>query len=194
MKAPLPSVVLRAADFEQVAVQSNNNSQAINLLPFTPPEQFPPRSASPRMRPSTPLRAVAGDDAEIELGLKTSRFRSEQEEGGHHRGKRRRDPAVGESRRLFREVDVEQTGHRVRRGDGIDATSSAEASAESSCSSRLARTRTRKARPRVWKVTASPDFGTTGDRSQRLFVGVTIPTANQCSARRRCCCCRVRRR
>ena len=124
------SVADAEADLEQVAVQSNSNSQAINLRPFTPPATQTPTVAFTADATFNTVAIAAGDDAEIEAGIDDVEVELEQEQEDIDQDNDAEQSGEAEAYAYSGEVDVEQTGDLFAVEDGIDATSRAEASAE----------------------------------------------------------------
>ena len=119
------SVADAEADLEQVAVQSNSNSQAIteDALP-TPAFAFTADAAF------NSVGIGARDDAEIEAGIEDVEVELEQEQEDIDQDNSAEQDGEAEAYAYSGEVDVEQTGDLFAAEDGIDATSRAEASAE----------------------------------------------------------------
>ena len=155
------SVADAEASLEQVAVQSNNNSQAINLLPFTPPATQTPTVAFTADATFNTLAVAAGDDAEIEAGIEDVEVELSQEQEDIDQDNDAEQEGEAEAYAYSGEVDVEQTGDLFAAEDGIDATSRAEASAELEQQAGQDNVNAQSAATSL-EVTASPDFGTTG--------------------------------
>ena len=123
------SVAEAEADLDQTAIQSNSNSQAINLLPFTPPATQTPTVAFTANASFTNVEIGATDDVEIEAGIEDVEVELEQEQEDIDQSNEAEQQGEAEAEAYAGDVYVEQTGALFAVEDGVKASSEAEADA-----------------------------------------------------------------
>ena len=150
------SVADAEADLNQLAVQSNSNSQAIteDADPLTPAFGFTADATF------NAFGAAAGDDVEIGAGIEEVDLELEQEQEEIDQDNSAEQYGEAEAYAYSGEVDVEQTGELFAAEDGVDATSRAEASAELEQQAGQNNVNDQSAATSL-AFDASPSFGTT---------------------------------